>query len=109
MKKIWKKERNVLVFLYMGVNAFQFSSINGLCIGSPGLFHFVLRLINGYYRFTRISEGFFLAPAEGCSLRVQQEEPSGPKVILANCQTNGWSDGQTNRWMDNKFKGVRQQ
>ena len=39
--------------------------------------------------------GFFLAPVEGCSLRLQQKGPSDPNVLLP--------DGR----MDNDFMGVR--
>ena len=51
-------------------------------------------------KFSPQRGGFFLAPAEGCSLQPQQK---GPKVILADEQTNGriyWR-------VDNGFKGVR--
>ena len=54
--------------------------------------------------------GFFLATAEGCSLWLHQNDPSGPKVILpdkrANRQTVGWTD----RWTDRRRDGraVRQ-
>ena len=44
--------------------------------------------------------GFFLAPAEGCSLWLPQKGSSGPKVILADWRMNREAGG-------NGFKGVR--
>ena len=46
---------------------------------------------------------FFLAPAEGCSLRQQQKDPLGSKVILSDERENKQADGR----MDNGFKGDR--
>ena len=80
---------------------------------------------------SRPTGGFFLAPAEECSLGLHQKGPSGPKVILLDGQTAGqpagWpasrparqtagqmagrpdsqTDGQSDGWTDNGFKGVR--
>ena len=42
------------------------------------------------YYYTRNSTGgFFLAPAEGCSLQLQQKGLLGPKVILPDGRTDG--------------------
>ena len=39
--------------------------------------------------------GFFLAPAESCSLQLQQKGPSGQKVILRDGRTDGRTEGRT--------------
>ena len=62
-----------------------------------------------YYRHTRKfsspTGGFFLAPAEGCTLRLQQKGRFGPKVTVAagrpDRQTDGGKNGQTEGRADN--------
>ena len=66
---------------------------------------------------SRPTGGFFLAPAEECSLGLHQKGPSGPKVILLDGQTAGqpavrpdrrldrWPDGRTVRRTDSQTDG----
>ena len=56
-----------------------------------GIFTFFVII---YYKFSPPTGGFFLAPAEGCSLWLHQKGPSGPKVILPDERTDNGFEGQ---------------
>ena len=55
-------------------------------------------------KFSPPMGGYFLAPAEGCSLRRHQKGPLGQKVIFADGQMDGQMDGQT----DGRKMGLRE-